>query len=226
MADPDPHTHHPSRPHPSQPDPSKRRGLLVPSIQRGQAARFAIGAVRLLRLVARQALGVLVAIVIVFEEWGWRPLAALLGRLALFRPIAWLEARIQELPPWPALCVFVAPTMLFLPLKLIAVWLIAGGHVMWATGLFAFAKVAGTALFARIFQLTQPRLMELSWFARLYNRFVPWKEHLVEQAQATRIWQAAVHFKTRLKQMGSEVWQSLRPAATAIVARLRSVLGR
>lgn len=206
-------------------DQSRRRGLLVPSIQRGQAARYAIRTVRGLRLMARQALGLLVAIVIVFEEWGWRPLAAALARLAQFRLIARLEAQVQELPPWAALCVFTAPTLLFLPLKLVALWLIAGGHVVLATGLFAFAKVGGTALFARIFQLTQPRLMELGWFARLYNWFLPWKEHLLAQARATRVWQAAVLFKTRLKQAGAEMWQRLRPSAMAFVARIRAAFG-
>lgn len=208
-----------------QPEEGKRRGLLVPSVQRGHVARYAIRSIRLVRLTARQALGILLAIVIIFEEWGWRPLAAALALLAQYRPIAWLEARVQELPPWAALGVFTAPTLLFLPLKLAAIWLIAGGHVVLATGLFAFAKVAGTALFARIFQLTQPRLMELVWFARLYNWFLPWKEHLVEQARATRVWQAAVHFKGRIKRAATEAWQQLRPTVMAFVERVRAAFG-
>jgi hypothetical protein len=182
--------------------------------------------VRLLRAIARQALGLLIALVIVFEEWGWRPLAAALGWLARFQPIARIERHIAELPPWAAVGVFVAPTLLFLPLKLIAIWLIAGGHVVLATLLFAFAKVAGTALFARIFQLTQPQLMELSWFARLYNWFLPWKEHLVAQARATRVWQSAVRLKLRLKYLTAEAWDRWRPLANAFLVRLRAVFGR
>jgi len=56
-----------------------RRGLKVTSIRRGEIARYAIQTVRLVRKVARQALGLLVALIIVFEEWGWRPLAAALA---------------------------------------------------------------------------------------------------------------------------------------------------
>lgn len=207
-------------------DEPRRRGLLVPSIQRTPATRYAIRAVRAAQATAQRALGILVALVIVFEEWGWRPLAAALGLLARFRPIAWLEQRITELPPWASLCVFAAPTVLFLPLKLAALALIAGGHVVVATILFAFAKVAGTAIFARIFQLTQPRLMELAWFARLYNWFLPWKEHLVEQARATAIWQSAVRMKVRLKHLGADAWEALRPTALAFAARIRAALGR
>jgi len=215
-----------AEPDDSHPDRERRKGLLVASIQRGSATRYAIKAIRLGRAAMRQAIGVLVAVVIVFEEWGWRPLAAALGQLARFRPVAMLEGQIALLPPWASLCVFVAPTLFFLPLKLLAVWLVAGGHVVLATGLFAFAKVAGTALFARIFQLTQPRLMELAWFARLYNWFQPWKEHLVAQARATRIWQTAVRLKLGMKRLAAETWESLRPMATAFLTRIRAALGR
>jgi hypothetical protein len=36
------------------------------------------------------------------------------------------------------------------------------------------AKVAATALLARIFELTQPALMQIDWFARPYRRFNLW----------------------------------------------------
>jgi hypothetical protein len=215
-----------AEPDDSRPDRQPRKRLLVTSIQRGNATRYAIKAIRLMQAAMRHAIGVLVAVVIVFEEWGWRPLAAALGQLARFRPIAMLEGQIVLLPPWASLCIFVAPTLLFLPLKLLAVWLVAGGHVMLATGLFAFAKVVGTALFARIFQLTQPRLMELAWFARLYNWFLPWKEHLVEQARATRIWQTTVRLKLGMRRLAAEAWERLRPTANAFLTRIRDALGR
>lgn len=207
-------------------DRSRPRGLLVPSVQRTQVARYAIRAIRIGRATLRRALGVLLAVVIVFEEWGWRPLAALLGLLAQLRPIAWLEGQIGALPPWGSVCVFALPTLLFLPLKFAALWLIAGGHLVSAALLFAFAKVAGTAIFARIFQLTQPRLMELEWFARLYNWFLPWKEHLVEQARATEIWQATVRFKHAVKVAANDAWVQMRPMVLALVARIRASVGR
>ena len=76
------------------------------------------------RPVLRTALEILLALVIVFEEWGWRPLADLLGRLARWRPWAAVEALIIRLPPYAALVVFTLPTLLLLPLKLVGrpVW--------------------------------------------------------------------------------------------------------
>src|SRR5204863_7362458 len=58
------------------------------------------------RPVLRTALEVLLALVIVFEEWGWRPLADLLGRLARWRPWAAVEALIIRLPHYAALGLF------------------------------------------------------------------------------------------------------------------------
>jgi hypothetical protein len=62
------------------------------------------------------------------------------------------------------------------------------------------AKVAGTALLARIFQLTQPSLMRLPWFARVYTRWVAWKAVLVEQVRASWVWRSARVIKRRVAQ--------------------------
>lgn len=205
---------------------TRRRGLGNGSIRRGTAARWAIRAIRLVQSVLWQAFEIVLALVILFEEWGWRPLAALLAHLARIGVVARLEAAIVALPPWPALGVFLVPSLLFLPLKLAALWLISGGHAVSATALFVFAKVAGTALYARIFQLTQPRLMQLVWFASLYHWFMPWKEALVAHARSTAVWQAAVALKARAKVAGQAAWQNLKPYALATVQRVRQWLPR
>ena len=60
---------------------------------------------------------------------------------------------------------FALPTLLLLPLKLLALLLIAKGQVILAGLLFVAAKVVATALIARLFMLTQPALMQIGWFA-------------------------------------------------------------
>mgnify|MGYP007130765397 CR=1 FL=1 len=59
-------------------------------------------------------------IVLFIEEWGWRPLANLLGQLARLKPIAWIEDRIRLLPPYGALVLFALPSASLFPLKLLA----------------------------------------------------------------------------------------------------------
>lgn len=204
---------------------ARRRGLSLGSIQRGQVAVVAIRAIRLIRQVAWHILEVVLALIIIFEEWGWRPLSAALARLAQINLVARLEMWVRVLPPYPALAVFLVPSVLFLPLKLTALWLIAGGHAVAATLLFVFAKIAGTALYARIFQLTQPALMRLGWFARAYNWFMPWKEALIAHVRGTAMWRASAALKARAKVLAGGVWQRLRPSVLEVVRRVRGSLG-
>ena len=126
-------------------------------------------AARVLLVVLRRGLEIALALIVLFEEWGWRPLADLLAGLGRWWPLARLERTIADLPPHAALAVFALPTALFFPLKLLAFYLIAKGQAAVATGVFALAKVLGTALVARIFQLTRPALMRISWFAWGYR---------------------------------------------------------
>lgn len=207
-----------------EPPPAVRRGLRRTGVRAGAVARAAIAAIRATRAILRTLLEILLALVIIFEEWGWRPLAAGLAALARLEPVARVERAVAGLPPYPALVVFLLPSVLVLPLKLLSLWLIGAGHVLWAGLLFAFAKVAGTALVARIFQLTQPTLMQLGWFARLYGIVVPWKDALVARVKTTRVWQAAAAAKAWLKLRLHAAWAGLRPRLAAYLARLKAVL--
>jgi len=182
--------------------------------------------VRLAGHVASVALQLLLALVVIFEEWGWQPLARLAAHIARWQPIARIEAVIVRLPPYPALLVFAAPTALLFPLKLASLWLVANGHVVWATFLFVFAKVAGTAFLARIFQLTQPALMQLTWFARLYGIFMPWKEEMLARLRASRPWRIGRVVKSRIKKAVRAAWLGWRPGVAPLLMRLRSLLGR
>ena len=56
-------------------------------------------------------------LVLVFEEWGWRPLSAFIARLAKYAPIAAVERLIANLPPYAALFAIALPTVLLVPLK-------------------------------------------------------------------------------------------------------------
>jgi hypothetical protein len=179
--------------------------------------------------VLRRALEFLLALVIVFEEWGWRPLADLLGRLARWRPWAAVEALIIRLPPYAALVVFVLPSALLLPLKLLAVFLVARGQILLAGLLFVAAKVVATALVARLFILTQPALMQIGWFAWGYETVIPWKDALVERVHASWAWRAARLWKERVRRLlaaEARRWQptlrALRRVMRAAAERLRA----
>ncbi len=148
----------------------------------------------------RAGLEALLALLILFEEWGWEPLQRLAARIARLPPLAWLERRIAALPPWAALAVYFPPALALLPFKLLALWLIGRGHALLGVLLIVAAKVAGTALLARLFHLTRPALMQLAWFARWYGRWTAWKEALVARVRASWSWRVARVVKHRIAQ--------------------------
>jgi hypothetical protein len=182
---------------------------------------------RSLRLVGRMARMIaqtVLAIVIVFEEWGWKPLAAALAALGQLKPFAWIEALIQRLPPYAALAVFVVPSMLLFPLKLVALYLIAAGYKLAAAALFAGAKVVGTAIVARLFQLTQSQLMQIAWFKRLYDLVVPWKHALLEWVRGSWAWRYGRIVKGRIKKVVGGALQRWRPSIALFRQRMREAI--
>jgi hypothetical protein len=162
---------------------------------------------------------VLAALIILFEEWGWRPLSEFIARLAKYAPIAAVERWIAGLPPYPALFVIALPTTLLLPLKFVAVWLLANEHFATATALFFGAKLASTALIARVFLLTKPALMQIGWFAGAYNWFVPWKDALFAKIRSSWVWRYGRMLKNRVRLEINRAWARLKPQVAALWRR-------
>ncbi|MBC5763528.1 hypothetical protein [Ramlibacter albus] len=150
----------------------------------------------LTRVIARLAAWPL-ALLILFEEWGWEPLQRALLRLAKFLHLEWLEARIRELPPYAALVLFIAPSLLLLPVKLLALWLVGQGRMLLGTLVIVAAKIVGTAIVARLFTLTKPALMRLAWFERAYNAWITWKAALLAIVRESWPWRWARVVKRR-----------------------------
>lgn len=148
----------------------------------------------------------IMALVILFEEWGWEPLTRLVGRLAHLPVFRQIEERISKLSPYPALLLFFAPAISLLPIKLLALHAIANGHSLIGLTVIITAKVVGTAIVARLFHLTQPALMQLNWFARWYAKWTSWKTRVVEYARASTVWRAAHNLKQRVRMR----WQLIR----------------
>lgn len=148
----------------------------------------------------RHTLSAGLALLILFEEWGWEPLQralAWVGRLPLLRQ---LEAGIARLPPRAALAVFLLPTLLLLPVKLLALAAIAHGHKLLGLAVIVLAKLLGTAVVARLFALTRPALLQLAWFARIYGRWTAWKDALLAQVRASWAWRSGRAVKRLLRQ--------------------------
>jgi hypothetical protein len=140
-----------------------------------------------------------IALLLIFEEWGWEPLAALLARLARLPLWARIERWIASLQRWGALIVMGTPTLALFPIKLLALYFLGNGQAAMGTTVLVVAKLVGTALLARLFQITQPALMQFAWFAKWYPRWKAWKDGLMAQVRATMVWQAGRRIKSTLR---------------------------
>ena len=130
----------------------------------------------------------LAALVLLVEAWTWDVGSRIAARMAAWPPLRWLEARIRTLPAWAALCAFVLPGLLLLPVKLLALLAIAHGHALAGIGGFVAAKLGGAAVVARIYVLTLPTLLTLAWFARWHGGFMRLKDRLLAALRASDFW--------------------------------------
>ena len=159
----------------------------------------------------KQALSVPLALLILFEEWGWEPLAALMARIARWRALAWTERRIRALPPYAALVAFALPWLALLPVKLGALALIGAGRPVLGAALIVAAKLVGTAVLARLFALTRPALLRLGWFAAAYARWSGWKATLLAWVRASPAWRWGQRVKRRVRQRLARWRRAWRP---------------
>ena len=159
----------------------------------------------ILKRILRSLVFGILAIVLLFEEWGWEPLANLFRRLARLPLWARLERQIAGLPKWGALLVFGVPMVALLPVKLLALYLFGQGHAVTGLVLLIAAKLLGTALLARLFQLTQPALMQFTWFARWYPRWKAWKDGLMAKIRQSEPWCMGRRIKA-LAKARAKVW--------------------
>lgn len=161
---------------------------------------------RLLRASIRAVGTALLVLLLLFEEWGWEPLAALAARLAHLPLWARVEAWLRGLPPWGALLAFLLPVLLLLPVKVLALFLFGSGHAAGGVAVLIAAKLIGTAVVARIFQLVEGTLMRIALFARWYPRWKAWKDRLLALVRQSRSWRLVRAFNRRIQRS----WRRLR----------------
>jgi hypothetical protein len=133
----------------------------------------------------------LAALILLLEEWCWDVGARLGAGLARWPLLAAVEARVRLLPPWGALCLFVLPGLMLLPVKLLALVAIAHGHAVSGVATIVIAKLGGAAVVARLYTLTLPTLLAVGWFARCHGWFMRLKNHWVGRLRATQAFQRA-----------------------------------
>lgn len=127
----------------------------------------------------------LAALVLLLEEWCWDVGMRLAAALSGWAWLAAVEARVRSLPPAAALCAFVLPGLLLLPVKLLALLAIAHGHPWSGIATIVVAKIGGAAVVARLYALTLPTLLAVHWFARCHAWFMEVKARCIARLRAS-----------------------------------------
>jgi hypothetical protein len=117
-----------------------------------------------------------------------------------------IEHRIAAFQPRWALLAFLLPSAILIPAKLFGLHAIASGHWLLGSAIFIFAKIAGLALFSRIFNLTRPALMRIHWFERFYKWVMKYRNRIHAYLEG---WQAYQYLKQRFKLATTTVRQKL-----------------
>jgi len=124
-----------------------------------------------------QPFWVFLAVIFLIEAWLWDHLEPIVEKVVAWIPLRrfkqWLSVHIGALSPAMTLIVFVVPAILLFPLKLAGLWLIAQGYLLSAIVVYTFAKFAGLGITAFIFDVTRKKLLQMRWFAWLYD-YVLW----------------------------------------------------
>ena len=110
------------------------------------------------------------------------PLARWLGEhWVLFRLRTW----IRSLRPYPALALFAVPLIILEPVKPVAAYLTATGHITAGLALLLAGEMLKIVLIERLFCISRDKLMSIAAFAWCYDRLLQAREWM----ESLKAWQ-------------------------------------
>jgi hypothetical protein len=157
------------------------------------------------------ALVPLAAAIVFVEQVLIRYLNVAMAAFARLPPVARLEAWLVGLPPWAAVMAFVGPSILILPIKLVAVWLGVRGQYLPALAVVLAGKLLATAILARLYRILRPSLMQIGWYARLDTWFFDWRDRAYAFVRSLAAWQMAAAAIARARAWLAELVSTARP---------------
>lgn len=124
------------------------------------------------------------------------PLARWLGEhWVLFRLRAW----IRSLRPYPSLALFAVPLIILEPVKPVAAYLAATGHVRLGLMVLIVGEILKLVLVERLFSINRDKLLSIPAFAWAYGKYQMTKDwlELTEAWQMVRRWSRVARFAIR-----------------------------
>lgn len=100
-------------------------------------------------------------------------------RLADYWVFESLRAWIVSLRPYPTLALFIVPVILLEPVKPVAAYLTATGHVVGGLMVLIVGELLKLLLIERLFRVSRDKLMSIPVFAWCYDKFCQGQDRVI-----------------------------------------------
>jgi hypothetical protein len=138
-----------------------------------------------------------------------RPLIAAFARLPLFGRLRdWL----LTIPPYPAMLLFAIPFAIIEPLKLLALYWIAIGHVVTGTAVTILLHGLSILSTERLFAVLKPTFLKIPWFAALWARITAIRDRLLAWVRETRAWAHLGRLRDQIRKASARIVAWVRAA--------------
>ena len=121
------------------------------------------------------------------------PLVNWIGRQRVFRKV---RGWIVSLRPYSALALFAVPVIVLEPVKPVAAYLMATGHLVFGLGTLIGGEIIKLTVVERLFQLNRKKLLSISAFAWAYGH---WR-WIMDWIESSKVWQAVRGINARTMQ--------------------------
>jgi hypothetical protein len=161
-------------------------------------------------------------LLLLFEEWFWHRTARFLRDLRKIPAVAAAGDWVRRRSPYQALAMFVLPVLSLLPLKGVIVLAFIRGHVLFGVGVLLLEKLIFTAVFAALYQLTAPALLQIRWVHRGQSVFLRMRSALHRWLDRQPLYREARGFLRRLRRRHGARGMRRRIVAAYRMQRRRS----
>jgi hypothetical protein len=127
----------------------------------------------------------------------------------IFRPASrWLggrtfinaaQRRVGRLPAYVILALLALPFAIAEPAKMLAVYLMATGHVFIGTLVLAGAYFISLVIVERLFRGGRTKLLTIPWFKDAWRWLMDVRKRLLKQGRSSRIWMSFVRSRDRVR---------------------------
>lgn len=164
----------------------------------------------------------LAVIFILFEEWLWFRLLRLMQTITSLPMVRAIDPFVRRQNKWVSLALFAIPEVSFIPVKMAVLWLFGAGHAFSGVILFIAAKLAGTATFAWMWNMTEAKITEFAWVRWVRDtvlRIRSWAHAKLEASDSYQEIKASIQlFRAKIKRQ-KEHWIKRKFRAAMAVAK-------